>query len=196
MNGTTVQLIAEIVLMGLGIVFLADRLFSVVASRIRGARRTFPAAGRRDAADQLRDVLGATFVVRKVMSLPEYRVFKAAEDVVKDLRNGHRVFSQTCLGEVIRSDDRRAYSAINSKRVDVLIISPAGFPEVVVEYQGGAHYQGDAAARDAVKKEALRRAGVEYVEVFEFQEGAVVRQLIREALDRQAARRTPALRAG
>jgi hypothetical protein len=30
---------------------------------------------------------------------------------------------------------------------------------------GGGHYQGAAAARDAVKKEALRKAGVRYIEV-------------------------------
>ena len=34
-----------------------------------------------------------------------------------------------------------------------------------IEFQGGGHYQGTAAARDAVKKEALRRAGVDYLEV-------------------------------
>ena len=34
-----------------------------------------------------------------------------------------------------------------------------------IEYQGGGHHQGTAAARDAVKKEALRRAGIGYVEV-------------------------------
>ena len=31
--------------------------------------------------------------------------------------------------------------------------------------QGHGHYQGTAAARDAVKKEALRKAGVRYIEV-------------------------------
>ena len=34
-----------------------------------------------------------------------------------------------------------------------------------MEYQGGGHYQSTAAARDAVKKEALRRAGVPTIEV-------------------------------
>ena len=34
-----------------------------------------------------------------------------------------------------------------------------------IEYQGHRHYQGTAAARDAVKKEALRKAGVRYIEV-------------------------------
>ena len=34
-----------------------------------------------------------------------------------------------------------------------------------LEYQGTGHHQGSAAARDAVKKEALRKAGVGYHEV-------------------------------
>jgi hypothetical protein len=34
-----------------------------------------------------------------------------------------------------------------------------------LEYQGNGHHQGSAAARDAVKKEALRKAGIGYHEV-------------------------------
>jgi hypothetical protein len=73
--------------------------------------------------------------------------------------------AQVSLGEVLSSPDARAYSAINSKRVDMLIVSRRGDPIAVIEYQGHGHYQGTAAARDAVKKEALRRAGVRHIEV-------------------------------
>jgi hypothetical protein len=38
-------------------------------------------------------------------------------------------------------------------------------PRHALEYQGAGHFQGTAAARDAVKKEALRRAGIGYHEV-------------------------------
>ena len=38
-------------------------------------------------------------------------------------------------------------------------------PIAAIEYRGGSHHQGTAAARDAVKKEALRRAGIGYHEV-------------------------------
>jgi hypothetical protein len=171
----------------LGVFF--RRIRALLASGEKPARGRFTSiTDRRDSADQLRDVLAASVTVKKVMTPAEYQVFKAAEDVARELRAGHRVFSQTCLGEIIKSQDKRAHSAINSKRVDVLIISPFGFPEVVVEYQGGRHYQNDAAARDAVKKEALRRAGVEYVEVFAFHTEDAMRQLVREALARKSAR--------
>jgi hypothetical protein len=51
--------------------------------------------------------------------------------------------------------------------MDILIIDAGGYPAAAIEYQGGGHYRGNAAARDAVKGEALRRAGVPMVEVFE-----------------------------
>ena len=76
-----------------------------------------------------------------------------------------RVMAQVSLGEVLSSPNARAYSAINSKRVDLLIVSRSGDPIAAIEYQGHGHYQGTAAARDAVKKEALRKAGVRYIEV-------------------------------
>ena len=34
-----------------------------------------------------------------------------------------------------------------------------------IEYQGSGHHQGTTAARDAVKKEALRKTGIGYHEV-------------------------------
>jgi hypothetical protein len=73
--------------------------------------------------------------------------------------------AQVCLGEVLSSPDARAFSAINSKRVDVLLVDEDSQPIAAIEYQGSGHYQGSAAARDAVKKEALRRAGVRYIEI-------------------------------
>jgi hypothetical protein len=69
------------------------------------------------------------------------------------------------LGEVLSCEDSRAYSTINSKRVDMLVITNSGDPIAAIEYQGSGHYQGSAPARDAVKKEALRRAGVAYIEI-------------------------------
>lgn len=139
------------------------------------------------ASTQLRDVMGASFSPRKIMSANEYFVFKLVEEEARQIR-GLRVFAQTSLGEVIGSDNRQAHSAINSKRVDVLVISPQGYPLLAVEYQGGGHYQGTAAARDAVKKEALRRAGVGYVELLEKQTTEERRTLIRGALMRATQR--------
>ena len=73
--------------------------------------------------------------------------------------------AQVSLGEILRSKDADAYRCINSKRVDLLLVDGDCQPRHAIEYQGGAHHQGTAAARDAVKREALRRAGIGYHEV-------------------------------
>ena len=55
---------------------------------------------------------------------------------------------------------------VNSKRVDFALIDGACRVVHALEYQGTGHHAGlSAAARDAVKKEALRKAGIGYHEV-------------------------------
>lgn len=54
--------------------------------------------------------------------------------------------------------------AVNPKRVDLLIVDAESQP---LHAQGGGHFKGAhaTAARDAVKKEALRRAEIGYDEI-------------------------------
>jgi hypothetical protein len=118
-----------------------------------------------DPADQLRIVMNATFEKRRLLTKSEAQVLYAAEDAISSAQLKWRVMAQVSLGEVLSSPDPRAYSTINSKRVDLLIVSSRGDPIAAVEYPGEGHYQGTAPARDAVKKEALRRAGVRCIEV-------------------------------
>jgi hypothetical protein len=118
-----------------------------------------------DPAEQLRLVMGARFEKRRLLSRSEARVLYDAEREINRAGLRWRVMAQVSLGEVLSSRDARAYSAINSKRVDLLIVSRRGDPIAAIEYQGHGHYQGTAAARDAVKKEALRKAGVQYIAV-------------------------------
>ena len=117
-----------------------------------------------DATEQLRTVMDARFEKRRLLSKSEARIFFAVERAIRDAKRPWRAMAQVCLGEILSSPDTRAYSAINSKRVDILVISNSGEPIAAIEYQGEGHYQGSAPARDAVKKEALRRAGVRYLE--------------------------------
>ena len=97
-------------------------------------------------------------------------------------KKGHRAFAETSLGEVLESPDNDAFHSINAKRVDILVVDKGGWPVFAVEYQGPGHYQGTAAARDAIKKEALRRAGVGYIEVTQDDSEDQVRLRIREQL--------------
>jgi Protein of unknown function (DUF2726) len=118
-----------------------------------------------DSANQLRIVSHAAFNPQRVLSPTEARVFRAAEKSLAELQSTWRLLAQVSLGEILSSADERAFSSINSKRVDMLIISEDSMPIAAIEFQGTGHYLGDAAARDAVKKEALRRAGIGYIEI-------------------------------
>jgi hypothetical protein len=150
-------------------------------------RQRAAANSLRDTSNQLRLVMAASFHRKKVMNRAEYRVFKAVEEQVRLRNAGYRVLSQTSLGEIIGSPDTRAFNCINSKRVDILVMSPFGDPVAAVEYQGGEHYQGDAAARDAVKREALRKADVAYIEIFEAHAADDIKRLIDDVLVRAEA---------
>jgi hypothetical protein len=140
------------------------------------------APDRSDPGQQLNAVMAAPFKKRKLLSLAEYKVFNIAEEEAAAARQGHRVFAQTNLGEILNSPDDHAFYSINSKRVDILIVDRGGWPALAVEYQGNGHYQGTAAARDAIKKEALRKAGVRYLEVSTDHSDEQIRSLIREQL--------------
>ena len=73
--------------------------------------------------------------------------------------------AQVSLGEFIASEDKDAYLCVNSKRVDFALMDEKCRVVHALEYQGSGHHQGSAAARDAVKKEALRKAGIGYHEI-------------------------------
>jgi hypothetical protein len=79
-----------------------------------------------------------------------------------------------------------ASGCINFKRVDLLIVDDDCKPLHAIEYQGGGHFKGAraTAARDAVKKEALRRAGIGYVEVVAGDTPAELRRVVERLVGR------------
>lgn len=143
------------------------------AGRKAGGRGPFTAvegtAARRmlDAAEQLRCVMEAEFSPRALLNRPEAAVFDALDKAVAARGGGWQVMAQVSLGEFLSSPDPQAYAAINAKRVDFALMDPQARVRHAIEYQGtGHHLPGSAAAaRDAVKKEALRKAGIGYHEV-------------------------------
>lgn len=117
------------------------------------------------AADQLKAVMRAQFKPRALLNRPEAQVFKALDRIVIARNPAWQVMAQVCLGEFLASEDAEAYRCINSKRVDFALMDADAQVRHALEYQGNGHHQGSAAARDAVKKEALRKAGIGYHEV-------------------------------
>ncbi len=117
------------------------------------------------ASEQLRVVMAAEFKARALLNRPEAVVFKALDAAVIARNPGWQVMAQVSLGEFLASTDKRAYGCVNAKRVDFALMDTDCRVRHAIEYQGDGHHQGSAAARDAVKKEALRKAGIGYHEV-------------------------------
>ena len=137
-----------------------------------------------DAADQLRTVMRADFKAQPLLNKSETRLFRAVDKHVLEICPDWQVMAQVSLGEILRCEDKAAYGCINSKRVDLLIVDDECKPIHAIEYQGGGHFKGayNTAARDAVKKEALRRAGIGYTEVVPGDTVAELRRLLEKLL--------------
>ncbi|RDJ00847.1 hypothetical protein B5K05_33935 [Rhizobium phaseoli] len=155
---------------------------------VPGPRVQTPAAGPLrlvDATDQLRIVMRSDFTIQPLLNKSEARVFRELDSAVIGCNSTWQVMAQVSLGEILQSAHPDAYSCINSKRVDLLLVDGNCQPRHVIEYQGGAHHQGTAAARDAVKKEALRRAGIGYYEVVAGQTTpSELRRLVEKLVDK------------
>jgi hypothetical protein len=132
--------------------------------------------------------MGAIFTVQPLLNKREARVFRELDRIVISLNPEWQVMAQVSVGEILRCQDAEAYRCINSKRIDLLLVDGECHPRHAVEYQGGGHYQGTAAARDAVKKEALRRAGIGYHEVVAgHTTPSELRRLVEKLVDRPTA---------
>jgi len=134
----------------------------------RPTRQSLPAEQQQPvdmAAEQLKAVMRADFKSRSLLNRSEARVFRELDRMVVERNPAWQVMAQVCVGEFLSTDDADAYRCINSKRVDLLLMDDECRARHALEYQGTGHHQGSAAARDAVKKEALRKAGIGYHEV-------------------------------
>ena len=135
-----------------------------------GRAKVAPVKGREApatdfAADQLKAVMKANFKSRPLLNRPEARLFKVLDPLVIARNPQWQVMAQVSLGEFLSSEDEVAYRCINSKRVDFALMDGDCRVRGVLEYQGNGHHQGSAAARDAVKREALRKADIRHEEI-------------------------------
>lgn len=153
------------------------------------AKADAAASKQPDAADQLRIVMDASFTIQPLLNKSEARLFKELDRTVISCNPDWRVMAQVSLGEILRCMEAEAFSCINAKRVDLLLVDENCIPRHAIEYQGRAHHQGAAAARDAVKKEALRRAGIGYHEVVA---GHTTPSDLRQLVERLVAKPTAA----
>ena len=178
----------------LAVLLLAVLLAWVIGRGYRRLRRWWrpqrPAPDVSDAAQQLAFVSRVTFERQPLLNKSEFQVLLLLENVIRDLRAGHRVMAQANLGEFLRPkresyavrDIDLAFRSINSKRADFIIVDRRGLVILAVEYHGHGHYQGNATMRDAVKREAFRSAGIALVEVPARYEGDAIARQVRGIL--------------
>jgi hypothetical protein len=147
---------------------------------------------------QLAAVIGqrVTFYRRRIMNRGEYELFRAALGVTRQpMPTGefpYWLFPQVSLGQIIGTEragepeSNAAHQAINSKRCDLLITDRSGLPVAVLEYQGSGHdLGGTAKRRDEIKRTALTRAGVQFIEIADGTAPGEIQRTIRELLARQ-----------
>ena len=194
--GSMLVLLAAVLLFRLGLDLLAATIRRARKGRGRAGPRPpapfFRRPGRRAmrdrtdlAAEQMRVVGDSQFERVRLLNSEEARLLPILERVAREVGQGHRVMAQTSLGEVIRpvaGSPDEAYAAINSKRLDFALFDRRGLIVCAVEYQGTGHWQEQAAMRDGIKREALRKAGVRVVEVHPDFVEATLMQSVRDLL--------------
>ena len=157
----------------------------------RWATERVPDASRLgDPKPQMEFISRVDFEPRRLLNKPEYGILQVLERLAREIGGGHRVMAQTSLGEIIAPSNTSgseaardlAFRSINSKRLDFLVIDRSGMPALAVEYQGHGHYQNRAFMRDAVKREAVRKAGVPFLEIPAEYDVTVEENRIRAAL--------------
>ena len=158
-----------------------------------------PEASKRlgDPTAQMEFISKVDFKPRPLLNRSEYKILRILEEVSQDIPGGHRVMAQTSLGEVLApqmasgSKEARdlAFHSINSKRLDFLVIDGYGMPVLAVEYQGHGHYNDRTFMHDAVKREAVRKAGIRFLEIPAEYDAKDLENEIRKALLSNPARR-------
>ena len=144
--------------------------------RSGGQRKWRTPAGPGDVSDparQIEHISKVEFQTVLLLNREELTVLAVLEPLIAERCDGYRLMAQTSLGEIIRpkpgsgskQDCDLAFRSINSKRLDFAIFDRSGRLVLALEYQGSGHYRETSFMRDAVKREALRKAGVPMLEV-------------------------------
>lgn len=140
------------------------KLDLTVPALIFGSKRP-PVLAKNEGVDKLRQVSDARFLTKRLMSDNEAIVLAELEAVIADLGEPWRVMAQVGLPQIIGSNSDEATAAIEGQQVALLVVGADRAPIAAVEYQPLGQIRSEDAVRDAVKREALRRSGIPYIEV-------------------------------
>jgi hypothetical protein len=121
---------------------------------------------------QLAEVLKCKFEKKRLFNHTEEKVYRLIIEMINTHAKGHfKVNGQTNLGEFIKCKEdfwgNKAFKAINSKRVDLLIVNRDLMPVAAIEVNGTGHYFNNALERDEIKRAAIESAGIKYIAIRE-----------------------------
>lgn len=168
-----------------------------------GEPRLGPAEGprsdpsRTDGPDaQMELVSGVEFAPRRLLNGPEFGILRLLDKIVLETGAGHRAIGQASLGDVIapkalyasEGARRRAFRSIDSKRLDFVIVDRHGMPVLAVDFQG--RDRTEPLMREDVKRKAVRKAGIGFLEIPADHDADVIGDRIRSML--RPNLRTPA----
>lgn len=151
-----------------------------------GSAGQLPALYRSPTA-ALQQVTDSRFSARRLINSNEEQIFDALESIVRELDLDWRVMAQVNLADIVESTDPEALAAIGDQRVALLIVSAAQMPLAAVEYQGMGMIRDESTLRAAIRREALRRADVDYIEVRSSDTPDILREQVRRLATRITA---------
>jgi hypothetical protein len=142
-------------------------------------------------------VVSSDFIVyttKKIMNKPEGVMYQTALRAIRDAGVDYYAFPEVALGAALNpktifgtqgEETSDAYRAISGKRCDLIIADSRYIPIIALEWQGSGHYMGqrfDTTQRDAIKRTALRKAGVQVLEFADGTQPDEIERRIRDAL--------------
>ena len=171
--GDVVMLILALATAGAVSLLLFDTL------RVHLPKRRRPLAGE---DSELRTIIAAQFRRRRVLTKTEFTLIKAIEELLRDRFPACRVLRGATLADLITTEDDRAFDFISRKTVDLVVIDSTGLTLAAIDIHRNGIADPAALVRDTAKREALRRARIEHVEVFEHHERGDIRRMVGDAI--------------
>jgi hypothetical protein len=165
-----------------------QRKLDLTVPALRFGGKRLPAVAKPEGVDKLRQVSDARFLTKRLMSDNEAIVLVELEAIIADLGEPWRVMPQVSLSQIIGSNSDEATAAIEGQQVALLVVGGDRTPVAAVEYQTLGQIRSEDAVRDAVKREALRRSGIPYIEVRASDQPGDLRADLTALAARQAAR--------
>lgn len=131
-----------------------------------------------------------SIIPKPLLNHAEREVFMRVREFLAEPRYSQfLLMAQVSLGELFNTkpfgnpDAAEAYYAYNSRRSDLVIIDRDGNPVLIIEYQGGGHFQKAYYLRDEIKRRVFQRAKVRALEIAENLSPQEAAARVREQLD-------------